>query len=606
MSAQCYCRILPAKEILDIDHLNQVEECVIRTNEIIRETYQYIKAFCLYQLENSLSMPEIDRSFIKIAFSLICDRKRTGGVKPDEILFFQLESFYQEHYRSVQQERFMSVGKDILDAEIIQMITAIENHIKTHFYDYVRRLVSTHIPRLEEGFRSKRSKLMNDLYNHTYASSERFHLLIDTFGPLIVHAKNRLYSKPQTALPCLFFINRELQARKEKTFSFLPMRRTMIPCSISLSQTICSASFNNHEMWGRITDKVDLLYNVKPGFKFSSLRTDGISCSLCFVSRKKKAAEREEQYIDQLDPDKLEELQGHNLIAGDPNKGNLVMLRDNFGNTLRYSAIQRRRETKSNKYKALCLQRERNVWGICPQDEGAFNLRENLTLLKAFNSKTTHFEQFMEFVRQKNKFVQRFREHYLQAYYRKFKFNVKINTKRSQDQFLNRLEQMYGSPDSTTICMGDWEQRAGISFGKPPTLGVGIRNLFRKRGYQVYLVDEYRTSITCNKCKCENEYNFLSRKDPRPWKDKQQKIWGLSRCTNDQCRTIHNRDVNAACNIHEIASSHVFQQALPTCFVRTTNHTRISSGPKTVRMRIMTSDSVVSSKTTLSPEKNLI
>ena len=33
-----------------------------------------------------------------------------------------------------------------------------------------------------------------------------------------------------------------------------------------------------------------------------------------------------------------------------------------------------------------------------------------------------------------------------------------------------------------------------------PTKGKGMRKLFRKAGYQVYLVDEYHTSCQCYNC----------------------------------------------------------------------------------------------------------
>jgi hypothetical protein len=35
---------------------------------------------------------------------------------------------------------------------------------------------------------------------------------------------------------------------------------------------------------------------------------------------------------------------------------------------------------------------------------------------------------------------------------------------------------------------------------KEPSVGKGIRTLFRKAGYKTYLVDEFRTSCGCSKC----------------------------------------------------------------------------------------------------------
>jgi hypothetical protein len=108
-------------------------------------------------------------------------------------------------------------------------------------------------------------------------------------------------------------------------------------------------------------------------------------------------------------------------------------------------------------------------------------------------------------------------------------------------------------------------------------MGRGIRSWFRCRGYRVFLVDEARTSLTCSKCYGQNEYNWQVRGDSRPWMGgKEQRVWGLSRCINSQCRKIHNRNVNSSSNILDIACCHLGGEERPNCFRRTTNHTRAS------------------------------
>ena len=80
-------------------------------------------------------------------------------------------------------------------------------------------------------------------------------------------------------------------------------------------------------------------------------------------------------------------------------------------------------------------------------------------------------------------------------------------------------------------------------------------DLIRDRGgYTLFLLDEYRTSKICSKCKGEVEYNFMSRKDQRPWKNgNTQKVWGLTRCkAYKTCGKIHGRDVNAVINMYNI------------------------------------------------------
>ena len=49
------------------------------------------------------------------------------------------------------------------------------------------------------------------------------------------------------------------------------------------------------------------------------------------------------------------------------------------------------------------------------------------------------------------------------------------------------------------------EQKKHMKY-KEPTKGKGLRNIFRKNGYKLYLVDEFRTSCRCSKCE-EGECN---------------------------------------------------------------------------------------------------
>ena len=134
------------------------------------------------------------------------------------------------------------------------------------------------------------------------------------------------------------------------------------------------------------------------------------------------------------------------------------------------------------------------------------------------------------------------------------KFSSRGITPLPREPFLtNRsfwFEKLFGSPQEAVVCIGGWEQKQHRKF-KEPVKGKGFRTLFRKAGYKVFLVDEFRTSRRCSEhgvCstfrKCDN---------PRPYRQGRILRHGLVKCST--CSRLWNRDVNAASNIWKVAKN---------------------------------------------------
>ena len=117
---------------------------------------------------------------------------------------------------------------------------------------------------------------------------------------------------------------------------------------------------------------------------------------------------------------------------------------------------------------------------------------------------------------------------------------------------VNRFQQQFGKPETTVIAIGDY-RRNGHMSGHEPSRGIGFRTMFRKCGYQVFLVDEFQTSCRC--CQCQEGVckNVKTRLNPRPFRNGTVKIHALLRCQNESCGVWWNRDVNGAKNIWRIA-----------------------------------------------------
>jgi transposase len=237
------------------------------------------------------------------------------------------------------------------------------------------------------------------------------------------------------------------------------------------------------------------------------------------------------------------------VVGIDPGKSDLVYCIANDEEEIkkfRYTQNQRRKETKQKKYRDICdgLKSSTKVDGK--------TIKEWEAELSSFNRKTLSFEAFKVYAAKKNDLNCKLLTFYQQRLFRKFKWNAFMNKKRSEAHMTNRFKEIFGSPQDVVIGFGDWEQRKHMKF-KEPTKGKGFRTLLRKAGYQVYLVDEYRTSCRCHYCQshegvCEK---FRECKNTRPWKrDETILRHGLLRCKT--CERLWNRDVNGSLNIHKV------------------------------------------------------
>ena len=89
-----------------------------------------------------------------------------------------------------------------------------------------------------------------------------------------------------------------------------------------------------------------------------------------------------------------------------------------------------------------------------------------------------------------------------------------------------------------------------------PTKGIGMQRLFKRAGYEVLLVDEYRTSCRCYGCKKGECKKFKYVENPRSWtREKFPKVLrhGLLRC--EICKRLWNRDRKGSLNIMRCAEA---------------------------------------------------
>ena len=242
----------------------------------------------------------------------------------------------------------------------------------------------------------------------------------------------------------------------------------------------------------------------------------------------------------------------------------------------RYTQNQRRLETRNKKYMKI-IEKINDKTKIKGK-----KIKEIESELSNYNSKTCDFDKFMDYLKVKNRINRCLFNQYQKKIYRKLKWNRYINTQRSESKMLNNFEKKFGDPKSTNVIMGDYDKGNKHMKGKEPCINKRIRKLLRTRGYNVYLINEFRTSKLCNKCHNKVE-NFMVRKSKKPKsKDKTVLVWGLVCCTNEECKpntkskeqinkygsNVYNRDTNAVLNMLKIVKELIRTGKRPPDFTR--------------------------------------
>ena len=420
--------------------------------------------------------------------------------------------------------------------------------------------------------------------------------------------KYDIKADPLSYLPGFFHLSQELEVF-ESYFQTIPLKTSNIPSYITIDTSAMIQLFAEKGKQGAMLKKVeeskekiwstnfrldDCAFKKKDYSFHHIIQTDGVGASILFhrkdyenkkdleqnkklkrklkkdLEKKVNAASKKEQYIDnanndednQLTPEEYVELRGFlNVVGIDPGRNDILYCTDG-DETLRYSAMQRKQQTKSKKYQKIrdSLKKFTEI--------DSLSVKEWETVLSACKKKTCNFQEFKEYLELKLPITFKLSEFYSSFIFRKLRWNGYMNRQRSEDKMLNQFEEKFGGPQDMIIVIGDWEQHKHMR-GREPTKGKGMRKVLRKRGYKVFLVDEHKTSCTCHNCHGRTEKFLKCQSKKKKSKGKNITVHGLLRCQSlHECRTLWNRDVNGALNIRMLGLKAIHEEIRPGAFCR--------------------------------------
>jgi len=158
-------------------------------------------------------------------------------------------------------------------------------------------------------------------------------------------------------------------------------------------------------------------------------------------------------------------------------------------------------------------------------------------------------------VREKNKQNEYLIQYYEKKMFRKNRFQQYRKQQQVEEEIIKRFENTYGKKDEVLIMIGDWSEGRPMK-NMEPSKGKGIREMFKRHGYQLYIVDEYRTSCRLYETEEElinlrGEHALLGSKIYTKVKDMDKPCEELKKYLEDMKirPTIINRDLNGALNI---------------------------------------------------------
>jgi len=616
------------KNVLKHPEINTkiLNDAVVKSNKIVIHTLQFLKLYLLdYYENNNQTLPVVSKELINNSMKVVCGEKTEKRGKPakNETIEMKdiLTTFYNHHYLPLTQNDPIDYAglNTVLDYLKEDVITMYENNIQLHYVEYVERYVNVvwkkkmivnKIRKLGKTQKEREArvrnlcaelrKIKNDLLNvdgKPYQSNNYYHKWIAEQKQHILPHRNKfeknsvmydLKCKTMEYFPCMIFMMKQVENDGETVNNVFPLRSEIAPKYIRLDTTTLVNLLLRKEHGtkgffktnGELKKNEDKIWKFffrterkafhKKGFSFHHMvSTDGIGLSILFLREdlvgKKlpmmKKGISKELYIDELDD--YSTLRDKKIVGVDPGKEDLIYCVDDASkdaNVFRYSQNQRRKETKMKKYNNIILGMKTN------KIEGK-TIIEYETELSHYNRKSLNITKYKEYLREKNRINHILFCFYRKELFRKLKFGKYINIKRNEQKMIGNFKRAYGDADNVVICIGDWEQRKQMKY-KEPTLGKGIRTLFRKNNFNVFLVDEFRSSCKCSKCDggvCEK---FMVRTHPNKKKNKDELrlIHGLLRCKSG-CGSW-NRDRNGSSNIYKIAKNAINNIERPSYLCR--------------------------------------
>ncbi len=223
--------------------------------------------------------------------------------------------------------------------------------------------------------------------------------------------------------------------------------------------------------------------------KLKNLKDDGKEDELKIINRKNK----EFFYIDDLTENELNELkETKKKLYIDQGKTELICALNDVNNSFMYYSGKERGKIIKTREHLEKINKALKHAGILEEYEE----------LKKLNKKTTSKENIIEALIKMNEINEKVYKKCKNKRLRKEKLDMYIDKQKAEAYLIKKLMKQLNIKDTKelkeyTIIIGDWKGNNNLKNNKS-TMGVGMKRLLKKYVKNLYIIDEYRTSIISN------------------------------------------------------------------------------------------------------------
>lgn len=528
------------KSILkDETMLEPLNELVKKCHNIVSDAYMFIRLYALTKYHAKQPIPELTADFIRYCIIAMGTRDARGRSVGDTALLEELNNFYEKEYQPIHaHQKHSLVGLSYSIPYLCQtMETCLSTNLKEHFCKRLIRFINlngglyydTHYDNATEKkqvlWALKKAILIQKEDDIPVQMREWYNMHKNSMLPTNIE-KSVPYDcqkSPFKYIAPSFYMNELFEDYNNKLteenrfeairlFQPLSLRNSSIPKYITIDtaslinlfadkgtkgKLLQSLKENQEVVWDHHFRMKKRIFRKQTNYTFNyTMQTDGVGCSLLFVRndyKEKKYGIRIETYeesipyIDDISEYQLEILKQKKIITADPGRKYLMYMMDDEGNSLKYSCMARDTESLAKRNRRILMTNKKNNSIVGKEAE-----------LSNHCCKTISIEKFKAFIKCKYETNQLTSVFYEQELYRKMNWRKKVYRQKSEDKFLNNIENVFGAKEDIVVCIGDWSNKNTIK-GLAPSMGVGLKKIIRKR-YTTLLLDEYNTSKKCSHC----------------------------------------------------------------------------------------------------------